>query len=67
LWYDAPAILPAGGQDEVELHHTKSCKHSLVLPEDGRTYRPKDVELIEIINKITIVASSWLFILLQYL
>jgi len=29
-------------------------------PEDGRNYRPKHVELIEII----IVASSWLFMLL---
>jgi len=33
-------------------------------PEDGRNYRPKQVELIEIINKIIIVASSWLFALL---
>jgi len=34
-------------------------------PEDGRNYRPKHVELIEIINnKIIIVASSWPFILL---
>jgi len=32
-------------------------------PEDGRNYRPKHVELIEIINKIIIVASNWLFIL----
>ena len=33
-------------------------------PEDGRNYRAKHVELIEIINnKIIIVASSWLFIL----
>jgi len=32
-------------------------------PEDGRNYRPKHVELIEIINKIITVASSWLFIL----
>ena len=35
-----------------------------IAPEDGRNYRPKHVELIEIINKIIIVASSWLFILL---
>jgi len=34
-------------------------------PEDGRNYRPTHVELIEIINKIIIVASSWLFILYQ--
>ena len=33
-------------------------------PEDGRTYRPKHVKLMEIINKIVIVASIWLFILL---
>ena len=31
--------------------------------EDGRNYRTKHVELIEIVNKIIIVASSWLFIL----
>ena len=36
-------------------------------PEDGRNCRPKHVELIEIINKIIIVASSWLFILLLLL
>ena len=35
-------------------------------PEGGRNYRPKHVELIEIINEIIIVASSWLFILLFY-
>jgi len=45
--------------------YTTSCKHSLVVPEDGRNYRPKHVELIEIINKIIIVASIWLFILLR--
>ena len=33
-------------------------------PEDGRNYRPKHVELIEIANKIIIFASSRLFILL---
>jgi len=32
-------------------------------PEDGRNYRPKHDELIEIINKIIIVVSSWLFVL----
>jgi len=35
-------------------------------PEDGRNYRPKDVELIEIFNKISTVASSWLFLLLYH-
>ena len=34
-------------------------------PEDGRKYRPKHVELIEITNnKIINFASSWLFILI---
>ena len=69
---------PAGDQDEVELCSTSSWSpagsivgalyHRLLTQssatEDGRNYRPKHVELIEIINKIIIVASSWLFILL---
>ena len=38
-------MLPAGDQNE----------------KDGRNYRPKHVELFEIINTIIIVASSWLF------
>ena len=46
-------MLPAVDQDELE-------------PEDGRNYRPKQDELIGIINKIIIVASSWLFILLHF-
>jgi len=45
------------------VHYTTSCKQSSA-PEDGRNYRLKHVELIEIINKIIIVVSSWLFILL---
>jgi len=71
-------MLPAGDQDEVEL---VMCLGWLCVwaegywfnipqssaPEDGRNYRPKHVELIEIINKIIIiVASSWLFILLHH-
>jgi len=72
-------MLPAGDQDEVELEvpshpghqqatssmlYTTSCKHSLVLLRMGENYLPKHVELIEVINKIVIVASSWLSILL---
>ena len=45
------------------VHYTTSSKHS--APEDGRNYRPKHVDLIDIIIKIFIVASSWLFVLLQ--
>ena len=33
------------------VHYTTSCKHKSSAPEDGRNYRPKQVELIEIINK----------------
>jgi len=35
-----------------------------IAPEDGRNYRPKHAELIEIVNKIIIVVSSPLIILL---
>jgi len=49
-------------QAALSVLYTTNCKHSLV-PEDERNYRPKHVELIEIINKIIIVASSRLFIL----
>ena len=50
------------------LRSTRLCLQLVVsqssASEDGRNHRPKHVELIEIINKIIIVASSWLFILL---
>ena len=49
------------------MHYATSCKTQSNAPEDGRNYRPKHVELIEIINKIIIVASSLLFILLYFL
>jgi len=48
-------MLPAGEQEEV----TRSSP-----PEVGRNYRLKHAELIDIVNKVIIVASSWLFILL---
>ena len=57
LWYNAPAKLPAGA-----LYHKLKTQSSAL--EDGQNYRPKLVELIEIINKIIIVTSTWLFILL---
>ena len=53
-------MLPAGDQDEVEM--VSASASALV---DGRNYRPKHAELIVIINKIIILASSWLFILLN--
>ena len=39
------------------LYHKLQTQSS--APEHGRNYRPKHVELIEIIDKIIIVASSW--------
>jgi len=47
-------MLPTGDHDEVE--------HSLVLQRMGEI-SARNIELIEIINNITIVASTWLFIL----
>jgi len=44
------------------LYHKQQTQST--APEDGRNCRPEHVELIEIINKTVIVASSWLFILL---
>jgi len=38
------------------LYHKLQTQSS--APEDGQNYRPKHVELIEIINKIIIFASS---------
>jgi len=51
------------------LRSTKLCLYlklqtQFSAPEDGINYRPKRVELIEIMNTIIIVASSWLFVLL---
>ena len=53
----------AAYQAAPSVHYTTNLKHSLVLLRMGRNYRPKHAELIESINKIIIVASSWLFIL----
>jgi len=64
MWYNAPTVPPAGHQQAASsVHYTTCCKQSSA-PKDGRNYRPKHVELIEIINEIIIVASIWLFILL---
>jgi len=55
-------VLPAGEQQaasSVRLYHELYTQSS--APEDGRNYRPKHVELIEIVTEIIIVASSWMF------
>jgi len=54
---------PGHQQAAPPVHYTTSCKKSSAL-EDWRNYTPKHVELIEIVNKIIIVLSSRLFILL---
>ena len=54
-----------GADDAVRWQHRRCIIPQSSAPEDGRNYRPKHVELIEIINKSLFVASSWLFILLE--
>jgi len=54
----------SGQQAAPSVHSTTSCKHSPNAPEDGQNHHTKHAELIEIVNKIIIFASSWLFILL---
>jgi len=61
LWYNAPKKLPAGSIVGA-LYHKLQTQSS--APENVRNYRPKHVELIEFVNKIIIVASRRLFILL---
>jgi len=41
------------------VHYTTSCNTQSSAPEDGRNYCPKHVELIGIINKPLLFASSW--------
>ena len=60
-------MLPTGDKDVVEPVCRSLC-YCIPVPqssasEDGRNYRPKHDEMILIINKIIIVATSWLFIL----
>jgi len=58
-----PTMLPAGSIVGA-LYHKLYTQSS--APEDGRNYRPKYVEVIEIVNKIIIVASTWLFIVFYH-
>jgi len=68
LWYNAPTMLPAGHQQAVSsVHYSTSCKHSLALLRMGEIIARNMLSLTEIFNKIIIVVSGWLFILLyQY-
>jgi len=49
-------MLPAGSIAGALYHKLKTQSSA---PEDGRNYRQKHVEQIEIVNKIIIVASIW--------
>ena len=55
---------PGRQQAAPSVHYTTSYKHSLVLLRMGEIIAQNIVELIEIIDKIIIVASSWLFVIL---
>ena len=48
MWYNARTMLPAGNIVRALYHMLQTQSNA---PEDGRNYRPKQVELIEIINK----------------
>ena len=52
MWYNAPTMLPAGSIVGA-LYHKLLTQSS--APEDGRNYRPKHVELTEIINKLLLL------------
>ena len=52
LWYNARTMLPASGRPATSwVHYTTSCNTQCTGPEDGRSHRPKHVELSGIINK----------------
>ena len=61
LWYNARTMLPAGSIVRA-LYHKLQTQSS--APEDGRNYRPKQVELIEIINKPFLFHLVGYFVLL---
>ena len=53
MWYDAPAMLPAGSLDAEYRPALQRVDYTTQsnAPEDGRNNRPKHVELIGIINQ----------------
>jgi len=55
---------PGHRQAASSVHYTTSCKRILVLLRMDKIIVSKHVKLIEIISKIIIFASSWLYILL---
>ena len=75
MWYNAPKMLPAGSLEAEELrfhvtgrktswvHYTTTCNMQSSAPEDGRDQRPKDVELIGIINKLLLLHLVGVYII----
>ena len=52
LWYNAPAVLPAGHRPATSwVHYTTICNTQSSAPEDVQNNLPKHVELTGIINK----------------
>ena len=51
LWYNAPTMLPATGQQHRGCIIPQAVTHSLVSSEDGQNNCPKHVVLTGIINK----------------
>ena len=52
LWYNAPAMLPAGGRPATSwVLYTTSSNTQSSAPEDGKNNIPKHVEPTGIINK----------------
>ena len=58
LWYNAPTMLPAGSIVGVFLPQSSA-------PENGRNYRPKHVELIEINNKLLLLHLVVVYIIVS--
>jgi hypothetical protein len=70
LWYNAPAMLPAGcGPATSRVHYTISCNTQSSAPEDGQNNCPKHVELTGIIKPLLLhlVGCLYYFISLFFL
>ena len=57
-------LVPRHQQTASSVHYTTSCTQSS-SPEDGRNYRSKHVELIEIINKLLLLHLVGVYIIVS--
>jgi len=55
FWYKAPTTLQVGNSQRRRCFLPEAVKTQSSAPEDGRNYRPKHVELIEVINKLSLL------------